>query len=89
MTTIENGGSTEMGRAKTGWFRRVVMGIAFAAVSLFTVGAVTTPAQAHWYHYGWYHPYYYTPYYGYYGYGPAYYGPAYYGWGWHHRWHHW
>jgi hypothetical protein len=90
MTTNENSGSVQTGRVKTGWFRRVVMGTAFAAVGLLTFGAVSTPAQAYWYHYGYpYYTSYYTPYYGYYG--PAYYGPGYYGWGWgwHRGWHRW
>ena len=89
MTTIE----TKAASAKTGWFRRAVMGTAFAAAGLVTLGAAATPAQAYWYHYGWYHPYYhyYHPHYGWYGYGAPYYGPVYYGWGWgwHHGWRHW
>jgi hypothetical protein len=87
MKTIE----TKAASAKTGWFRRAVMGAAFAAVGFGALGAATTPAQAYWHHYGWYHPYYhyYHPYYGWYGYGAPYYGPVYYGWGWgwHHGWH--
>jgi hypothetical protein len=89
MTTNETSSTSKA--IKTSWFRRVVMGSVFAAVGLLTLGTVTTPAQAYWYHHGWYHPYYryYHPHYGYYGwYGPAYYGPAYYGWGWHHGWRH-
>ena len=77
---------------KTSWLRRAVMGTAFAAVGLVTLGAATTPAQAYWNHYDWHHPYYhyYHPYYGWYGYGSPYYGPVYYGWGWgwHGGWHH-
>lgn len=90
MTTIK----TTAARAKTGWFRRAVIGTAFAAVGLVTLGAGTTPAEAYWYHYGWYHPYYHY-YHPYYGYGSPYYGPVYYGWGWgwhggwHHGWRHW
>ena len=82
---------TRAASAKMGWLRRAVMGTAFAAVGLVTLGAATTPAQAYWYHYGWYHPYYhyYHPHYGWYGYGAPYYGPVYYGWGWHHGWRHW
>lgn len=87
MKTME----TKAASAKTGWFRRAVMGAAFAAVGFGALGAATTPAQAYWHHYGWYHPYYhyYHPYYGWYGYGAPYYGPVYYGWGWgwHHGWH--
>jgi hypothetical protein len=87
MTTIENGGSPKTAPAKTGRFRCAVLGAAFAAVSMLSLGAATTPAQARWYGYG-YHPYYayYPHYYGWYHYHPAYWG---YGWhgGWYH--HHW
>jgi hypothetical protein len=88
MTTIE-----KTARAKTGWFRRAVMGAAFAAVGVLTLGAATTPAQAWWYGYG-YHPYYaYHPhYYGWNHYHPAYWGYGWNGgWGWHGGWyhHHW
>jgi hypothetical protein len=90
MTTIEKSQSAKTTSPKTSWFRRAVLGTAFAAVGMVTLGAATQPAQAYWYHYGWYHPYYsyYHPYYG--GYG--YYNPAYYGgygwrhWGWYHHW---
>jgi hypothetical protein len=96
MTMIEKSGSPKRApkaaSAKASWLRRVVLGTAFAAVGMVTLGAATTPAQAYWYHYGWYHPYYhyYHPYYyGGYGYAPAYYGWGYGwhgGWGWHHHW---
>jgi hypothetical protein len=68
MTTIE-----KTARAKTGWFRRAVLGAAFAAVGVLTLGAGTTPAQAWWYGYG-YHQYYayYPHYYGWNHYHPAY-----------------
>ena len=96
MTTIETSGTPKTAIAKTGWFRRVFIGSAFAAVGLVSLGAATTPAQAYWYGYG-YGPgsYYYHPhYYGWYGYRPAYYygwgGGWGGGWGWrHHYYRHW
>jgi hypothetical protein len=80
--------------AKTSWVRRAVMGTAFAAVGLLTLGAAATPAQAYWYGYGPGPYYYYHPHhYGWYGYGPAYWGRGYGwrgGWGWRHGYyHHW
>jgi len=87
MDKIESKAAT----AKTGWFRRAVVGTAFAAVGLVTLGAATTPAQAYWYGYG-PAPYYYSHphYYGWYGYYPAYYGWGWhYGWGGHRGWHRW
>jgi hypothetical protein len=94
MNTIENSGSPKTAPAKSGWFRRAVLGTAFAAVGMLTLGAAATPAQAWWYG-GYYSPYYayYPHHYGWYGYRPYY--PAYYGWGygwrggWHHGWRHW
>ena len=85
MTSIENSGFPKTASTKHSWFRRAVMGTAFAAVAVMSLGAASTPAQAYWYHYGYYHPYYhyYHPYYGWYGY-PAYYGG--WGYGWHHGW---
>jgi hypothetical protein len=101
MTSIENSGSAQTASTKSTRLRRALMGTAFAAVAMLSLGAGSTPAQAYWYHYGWYHPYYhyYHPYYGWYGY-PAYYGGWGYGWrggwGWHGGWgwrhgyyHHW
>jgi hypothetical protein len=88
MTEIENSGSLKTASVKTSWFRRAVLGTAFAAVGVLTLGAATTPAQAYWYGYGPY-PYYASyPYnYGWYG-NPAYYGGWGYGWrggwGWRH-----
>ena len=95
MTTIENSGSPKTASAKTSWLRRVVMGSAFAAVGILTLGTATTPAQAWWYGGYGYHPYYaYYPHYYGYGYHPYY--PAYWGYGWHGGWgwrggwhHHW
>jgi hypothetical protein len=95
MTKIETS-APKATAAKAGWFRRVVMGSAFAAVGLLTLGTATTPAQAYWYGYG-YGPgpyYYYHPHhYGWYGYRPAYWGWGYGwrgGWGWRHGYyHHW
>jgi hypothetical protein len=85
MTTIENHGLDQAATVRTGWFRRAVLGAAFAAVGLATLGAATTPAQAYWYGYG-YHPYYayYPHHYGWYGYYPAYHVG--WGWGWHGGW---
>jgi hypothetical protein len=96
MSTIESSGSPKSVRGKTGWVRRAVLGVTFAAVGLMTLGGATTPAQAYWYGYGYYHPYrayYYPHYYGWYGY-PAYYGGwgwrGGWGWGWRHGYyHHW
>ncbi|HVH78457.1 MAG TPA: hypothetical protein VM782_03635 [Stellaceae bacterium] len=85
MTTINTEVSTTTAARRTGWLRRLVMGTAFAAVGVVTLGAATTPAQAWWY-YGYNYPYYYTYYPSNYGWYPGYY----YGWGWHHHWHrHW
>jgi hypothetical protein len=96
MTTIENSVSTKTTTGKASWFRRAVMGAAFAAAAVATLGSATTPAEAYWYHYGYYHPYYayYPHHYGWYGYYPAQYGWGGWGWrggwGWHHGWyHHW
>jgi hypothetical protein len=88
MTTSEISGSPETGRANTSWLRRTVMGTAFAAAGLLTLGAVTTPAQAWWYGYGNYphYAYYHYPhYYGWYHYHPGYWGWRA-GWGWHRGW---
>jgi hypothetical protein len=99
MTTIENSASLETSPSKTGWIRRTVMGTAVAAVTVLTLGAHTTPAQAYWYGGYWYPNYAYNPYYAsypypYYGYG--YYRPYYHvgwgwrgGWGWRNGWRHW
>ena len=91
MTTIETS-VPKATAAKTSWFRRVVVGTAFAAVGMLTLGAVTTPAQAYWYGYGPGPYYYHHPHhYGWYGYGPAYWGGGYGwrgGWGWRHGYYH-
>jgi hypothetical protein len=93
MTMIETSSAPKT-TTKSGWLRRVVMGTAFAAVGLVSLGAVTAPAEAHWYGYGPGPYYYYHPhYYGWYGYRPAYWGYGYGwrgGWGWRHGYyHHW
>jgi hypothetical protein len=66
MTQIETSGSPKTSQAKTPWLRRVVLGTAFAAVGMLTLGTATTPAEAYW-GYG-YHPYWYHPYHAYYPY---------------------
>ena len=89
MDTIESSASLQTTSSNTGWFRRGLMGAAFAVAAVTTLGGVSKPAEAYWYYYG-YNPYYayYPHYYGWYGYRPYY--PAYYGgWGWHRGWRHW
>jgi hypothetical protein len=97
MTSIENSGSPKTAPTKRSWVRRAVMGAAFAAIGMVTLGAATTPAQAWWYGGYGYHPYYayYPNYYAGYGY-PTYYGYSGWGYGWRGGWgwrhgyyHHW